>query len=70
MHRFMSSLQQCLNCASRWYTANRLVLDTTVQQSAALCYIAHLFMTKKINFKLDIANTGIEYNKMAKYLGV
>ena len=28
MPQVVSRLQQCLNYASRWYTANRLVLNT------------------------------------------
>ena len=66
--RVISSLQQCLNCASHWYTANRLVLNTT--KCSVMLFGASIDDQEKSNCKLDIANTGIEYCKITKYLGV
>ena len=64
----VSSLQQCLNCASHWYTANRLVLNTT--KCSVMLFGASIDDKEKRNCKLYIANTGIEYSKITKYLGV
>ena len=54
------SLQQCLNCA--------LVLNTA--KCSVMLFGASIDDKEKNNCKLFIANTGIEYSKITKYLGV
>ena len=66
--RVISSLRQCINCASRWYTAKRLVLNTA-KCSVRLYYLAHLLMTEKKAIANFISQTR-EYSKITKYLGV
>ena len=66
--RVISSLQQCFNCASRWYTAKRLVLNTA--KCSVMLFGASIDDKEQSNCKLYIANTGIEYSKITKYLGV
>ena len=52
-----SRLQQCLNCASRWYAANRLVLNTA--NGSVMLFGASIDDNEKSNCKHFIANTGI-----------
>ena len=51
--RVISSIQQCLNCASHWYTANRLILNTT--KCSVMLFGASIYDKGTNNCKLYIA---------------
>ena len=67
LHRLAWPRYEKFNCAN-WYTANRLVLNTT--KCSVMLFGASIDDKEKNNCKLYIANTGIEYSKITKYLGV